>query len=217
MSLLLTFFILLLSFATMDVIKFRQALGSVKEAFGVQYVHDGEHEAVADDPIQIFDSEKTPAVAIMEDQALLRELSDAVNDEQLGGQVEAAAVPGRGVVLRINGEVLYHQGEAELRPEAWPILRRVSDLVAKGDHHIMIEGHTDDIPIRTSQYPSNWELSTARAIAAMRFMVTSGIAAARVGVAGYADLRPLEPNDSTEHRAVNRRVEFVFMRNIDAG
>jgi chemotaxis protein MotB len=81
----------------------------------------------------------------------------------------------------------------------------------------MIEGHTDDIPIRTSRYPSNWELSTARAISAMRFMVAAGIASARVGVAGYADLRPLQPNDSQERRSANRRVELVFMRNVDAG
>ncbi|MDH4063530.1 MAG: OmpA family protein [Acidobacteriota bacterium] len=217
MSLLLTFFILLLSFATMDVVKFREALGSLKEAFGVQFVHDGSHEAVADDLVQIFDTEHTPAIEILKDQALLRELSDAITDERLDGEVEAVAVPGRGVVLRISGEVLYRQGDAELRLEAQPILQRVTDLVAGSDHRIMIEGHTDDIPIRTARYPSNWELSTARAISAMRFLVGAGIEAARVGVAGYADLRPLRPNDSDESRAANRRVEFVFMRNTDAG
>ncbi|MEZ5288943.1 MAG: OmpA family protein [Vicinamibacterales bacterium] len=76
----------------------------------------------------------------------------------------------------------------------------------------MIEGHTDDLPIHTAQFPSNWELSTARATSAMRFMVGAGIEPVRVGVAGYADLRPLQPNDSDEHRARNRRVEFVFLR-----
>jgi chemotaxis protein MotB len=217
MSLLLTFFILLLSFATLDIVKFKEALGSVKEALGVQFVHDGSYEGVTDDLVQIFDSEAAPQVAVMEDAALLRELQQAIAEEQIGGHVEAAAVPGRGVVLRVNGEVLYQQGEADLRSDAFPILRRISGLAATARHHIMIEGHTDDLPIRTAQFPSNWELSTARAISAMRFLVSAGIEPGRVGVAGYADLRPLHPNDSDDHRAANRRVEFVFLRAPAAG
>lgn len=217
MSLLLTFFILLLSFATLDVVKFRDALGSLKDAFGVQYVRDGSHEAVADDPIEIFDGEQVPAVVVIEDQALLREIAAAIDAERLSGDVDAVLQPGRGVVLRINGEVLYEQGEADLLVQAAPILQRVADLVAAHDHHVMIEGHTDDVPIRTAAFPSNWELSAARAISAMRFLVDAGIEPERVGVAGYADLRPLEPNDTDAHRAVNRRVEFVFMRQAEGG
>lgn len=214
MSLLLTFFILLLSFSTMDIIKFKQALSSIKEAFGVQYLHDGDHEAVADDIVQIFDTEKTPELAVLEDQALLKELREAIAGEQNDGRLEVESVPGRGVVLRVNGEVLYRQGEAELRTEAAPILKRIAELATAAPHQVMIEGHTDDVPIRTAQFPSNWELSTARAITAMRFLVGAGVAGARVGVAGYADLRPLEANDSDTHRAANRRVEFVFMRSM---
>lgn len=216
MSLLLTFFILLLSFATMDIVKFREALGSIKEAFGVQYLHDGQYQALADDIVQIHDTEQAPDQVVVEDQALLRELQAAIDEEQIGGQVEAVAQPGRGVVLRVNGEVLYRQGEAELLGEALPILQRIAGLAAAAPHQVMIEGHTDDVPIRTAQFPSNWELSAARAISAMRFLVDAGVDAARVGVAGYADLRPLHPNDSDARRASNRRVEFVFLRTAGA-
>jgi chemotaxis protein MotB len=215
MSLLLTFFILLLSFATMDVVKFRDALGSLKDAFGVQVVHDGDVEGVTTTPIQVFDTAEAPLPVAAEDQALLDELNTAISDERLQSQVDTD-VDGRGVVLRISGEVLYRQGEADLRPEARPILGRVANLVGGTDQRIMIEGHTDDVPIRTSEFPSNWELSTARAITAMRFLVDQGIEPVRVGVAGYADLRPIEPNDSDAHRAANRRVEFVFMRSAPA-
>jgi chemotaxis protein MotB len=217
MSLLLTFFILLLSFATMDIVKFRDAMGSLQEALGVQVVRDGSYQAMADDMVQIFDAEESPDIAVLEDRALLHELQQAIAGERLDSQVEAEAVPGRGVVLRINGEVLYQQGEADLRPEAHSILHRISGLAADARHQIMIEGHTDDLPIRTARFPSNWELSAARAISAMRFLVAAGIEPARVGVAGYADLRPLHANDSDEHRAANRRVEFVFLRGMERG
>ena len=119
---------------------------------------------------------------------------------------------GAGVVVRINGRVLYRPGDSALRPESDAILGRIAGLVQGTRHRVMVEGHTDDLPISTARYPSNWELSTARAISGMRYLVDNGVEAGRVGVAGYADQRPLEPNDNVENRALNRRVEFVFIR-----
>ena len=139
------------------------------------------------------------------------ELSAAISEEGLDDEI-GAEIDGRGVVVRIDGQVLYPQGAAALKPESDAILARISDLVRNTEHRVMIEGHTDDIPIRTAQYPSNWELSTARAIAAMRFLVDHNVARERVGVAGYADQRPVVPNDGPVNRATNRRVEFVFIR-----
>ena len=212
MTLLLCFFILLLSFATMDVVKFRDAMGSVQEALGVQFEHDGAFEAVASSPLQLDEFEANGA--LVEDQALLAELSQAIAEEGLDDEI-GAEIDGRGVVVRIDGQVLYQQGEADLKLESDPILTRIAGLIRGTEHRVMIEGHTDDIPIRTARYPSNWELSTARAIAAMQFLVDQEVDAARVGVAGYADLRPLQPNDTNENRAANRRVEFVFIRADD--
>lgn len=212
MTLLLCFFILLLSFATMDIVKFREAMGSVQEALGVQFRHDGQFEAVASSPLQLDEFEESGAVG--EDRALLEELQAAISEEGLDNEI-GAEIDGRGVVVRINGRVLYRQGNAALRPESDPILRRIADLVKGTTHRVMIEGHTDDVPISTRQYPSNWELSTARAISGMRYLVEHGVEAERVGVAGYADLRPLAPNESAEQRAMNRRVEFVFIRETE--
>ena len=107
---------------------------------------------------------------------------------------------------------MYQQGDSSLKPASDAILARIAALVRGTRHRVMIEGHTDDIPIQTARYPSNWELSTARAIAAMRFLVDHNVDAERVGVAGYADQRPVAPNDGPENRATNRRVEFVFIR-----
>jgi chemotaxis protein MotB len=210
MTLLLTFFVLLLSFATMDKVKFQDALGSVQEALGVRWEHPGRFEAVATAPIQIFDLEATPAV-VLEDQALLDELEQGIAAEDLENEIDVE-MTGRGVLVRVSGRVLYQQSQATLRVEGQPMLRRIGDLARGSDHDIMIEGHTDDVPIQTRQFPSNWELSTARAIAAMRFLVDQGVDSDRIGVAGYAERRPLQPNDSDENRALNRRVEFMFTR-----
>ena len=139
------------------------------------------------------------------------ELTDAIVAEGLREDVDAE-IDGRGVVVRIDGQVLYERGGAELKPAAASMLTRIARLIQGTEHRVLIGGHTDDLPIQTVRYPSNWELSTARAIAGMRFLVDHGVDAARVGVAGYAHLRPLAPNDTSTHRAANRRVEFVFIR-----
>ena len=212
MTLLLTFFVLLLSFATMDAIKFREALGSVKDALGVPWKHVGEFEAVATSPAQ----PDTNGPPVLEDRALLEELKQAIAMERLQDVIDTE-ISGRGVLLRISGRALYPQGEATLKEAAHSMLGRVAKLAGRSDHHIMIEGHTDNIPIQTSRFPSNWELSTARAIAAMQYLVDSGVDATRVGVAGYADLRPIRENDTDVNRAVNRRVEFVFVRETAVG
>ena len=209
MTLLLCFFILLLSFATMDVVKFREALGSVQEALGVQFEHDGQFEAIASSPLQLDEFEATEG--LREDRALLDELNVVISEEGLDDEI-GAEIDGRGVIVRINGQVLYQQGDSSLKPASDAILARIAALVRGTRHRVMIEGHTDDIPIQTARYPSNWELSTARAIAAMRFLVDHNVDAERVGVAGYADQRPVAPNDGPENRATNRRVEFVFIR-----
>ena len=212
MTLLLCFFILLLSFATMDIVKFRDAMGSVQEALGVQFEHDGQFEAVASSPLQTDPYEEAPEIG--EDRALLEELNSAIEEEGLESEV-SAAIDGRGVIVRINGQVLYPRGDAALKEASTAILSRIAGLANGTSHRLMIEGHTDDLPIRTARYPSNWELSTARAIAAMRFFVEQNVDAGRVGVAGYADLRPIQPNDSEANRGANRRVEFVFIRQTD--
>ena len=212
MTLLLCFFILLLSFATMDIVKFREAMGSVQDALGVQREHFGQFEAIASSPLQLDEYEASGE--LREDRALLDELQQAIAEEGLDDEI-GADIDGRGVVIRINGRVLYQQGDSALKPESDAILSRIADLVQGTDHRVMIEGHTDDVPIATARYPSNWELSTARAISGMRYLVEHGVDAGRVGVAGYADQRPIEPNEGPEQRASNRRVEFVFIRQVD--
>ena len=121
MTLLLCFFILLLSFATMDIVKFRDAMGSVQDALGVQFLHEGEFEAIASSPLQLDEFEA--ASGLGEDRALLDELNAAISDEGLDDEI-GAEIDGRGVVVRINGQVLYQQGDASLKAESDAILSR---------------------------------------------------------------------------------------------
>jgi len=110
--------------------------------------------------------------------------------------------------------VLFDIGRAELRPRAKHILSKVGAIVRNMPNEIAVEGHTCDLPIRTQQFPSNWELSTARATTVVRFLIDhAGIAPRRVSASGYADSRPLAPNDSEARRVSNRRVDIVILSN----
>ncbi|RMH40734.1 MAG: flagellar motor protein MotB [Deltaproteobacteria bacterium] len=211
MTLLLTFFVLLLSFASMDITNFRMALGSVKDALGVEVEHPGDVTAIATSVVELSKRESTSNLQVFEEMMVSR-IREMVREKGLEGTIEA--VPdARGVIVRITGEILFETGEAELRPESKPTLDAVAEICRMLEYPISVEGHTDDRPIHTSRYASNWELSTARATAAMRYLVeTGGIDIARMSVAGYAHMRPIASNETPEGRARNRRVEFVFIR-----
>lgn len=223
MSLLLTFFVLLLSFANMDVVKFREALGSVQDALGVQQEHPGEFEGRTTNPIELSNSESTPFLDLMDlptrqaasasaaaDDQMLASVQKMISDQGLDDTVDAD-LSERGVVLRVRGQLLFEPGSASLRPGSLHLLDDIAGVANKFPHRLLIEGHTDDIPVRSAQYPSNWHLSASRAIAALRHLVeVAQVDPKRLACTGYADMVPLVPNDSPDHRAMNRRIEFVF-------
>ncbi len=117
----------------------------------------------------------------------------------------------RGVAIEINDSILFDPARAELQRDSVAMLRAVSDMVKDTDNLIQIEGHTDNQPIRSPQYPSNWELSSARAASVVRLFADSGIAPQRLVVIGYGDQRPVESNDKIEGRARNRRVTLNIL------
>jgi chemotaxis protein MotB len=115
-----------------------------------------------------------------------------------------------GISVEINASVLFSPGEAVLGQEAVAALRAVAEVVAQENFPIMVEGHTDNIPINTYRFPSNWELSSARASSVVRLFIDSGVAPERMTAAGYADQRPVAGNDSDAGRARNRRVAIMI-------
>lgn len=137
-----------------------------------------------------------------------RWLWDAMASDAIAADA-AVAVDDRVVTVRLGDRVLFDLGSADLRPDAAAALHRVGEALARVGAEVRVEGHTDDLPIATARFPSNWELSTARAAAVVRVLAGAGMASSRLSATGYADARPLRPEATTEARAANRRVELV--------
>ncbi len=125
----------------------------------------------------------------------------------------------RGLVIRVlTDRLLFASGSATLIPQAYPLLSEIAGLVnVDRTHPVAVEGNTDDVPIHSGSFPSNWELSTARASMVVRFLIGQGVYPTRLSASGYADLRPIDSNSSAAGRARNRRVEIVLQRLYGGG
>ena len=111
----------------------------------------------------------------------------------------------------MRGQVLFASGSADFRESAAPILDEIVNIIrAYSEYKVNIKGHTDDVPISTPQFPSNWELSAVRATTVLKYLISKGVNPFRLTATGYGELLPLVPNESSENRATNRRVEFVL-------
>jgi len=118
-----------------------------------------------------------------------------------------------GLVMRLSEHTLFESGAASISPQALALLEKIGVIVAQTNYLIRIEGHTDDVPIHTAIFPSNWELSTARAVNVLRYLIEHHhIDSQRVAAEGFAEFQPLVANDTPENRAKNRRVEVIFIR-----
>lgn len=213
-TLLLCFFVLLLSFAEQSEEKYRDALGSLKGAFGAR-----ELRAVSDDMAMFNTSNaaKDLAAKISHDERLLlgvvMRIKSLLEEEDDVKLKEGAGVTADrdGVVFSANSSAMFKPGAAELAPGATRILDNVIRVLKDYKLNLVVRGHTDDRPISTQKFPSNWELSAARAAVALDYIVNKGdIEISRAKAVGYADTRPAVPNDSAENRKKNQRVEFYM-------
>ncbi|MFC1513083.1 flagellar motor protein MotB [Thermodesulfobacteriota bacterium] len=203
MSLLLCFFVLLLSFANMDETKFEEVAGSLEKAFGTQRDRPllgtpmGEEmisKEFAGQPIDL-----TVQVQIV--QSMAEEMKD--------GLIEVEEDE-NGVTVRVKESVAFDSGRSVLKPRFQKVLDKLGKLFAPMEVDIEVSGHTDDTPLKkTGEYASNWGLSTARAVNVVEYWVRNyKIAASRLSAVGYADGHPLTSNATAVGRAKNRRVEF---------
>ena len=118
----------------------------------------------------------------------------------------------RGLVVHIVESAVFEPGSANLQPAAMVLLDLVYETIKDSPNHIRVEGHTDNSQINSAQYPSNWELSAARATKVVRYFVSNySIDAGRISALGYGEFRPIRPNNSIENRAINRRVDIVVL------
>lgn len=195
-TLLLTFFILYYSIASMNMQKFKEAIiGEEQASIGL---------------LELLDSaqikETMQSLTGLKSNDILKDIQEVAEDTELDVDTSAAKV-----VVRVPGASLFKPGQADLQLSARPILDEVIRVVNKyPNYKIHIQGHTDDEPISTERFPTNWELSAARATAVLRYFIDKGAEPERMTATGYADTFPLARNDTVPGRAKNRRVEFVL-------
>ncbi len=230
-TLLLTFFILLLSFAEMDVEKYRAMANSMAGAFGSNQVLG---DAVGGSPLTLIESDtvslpepmetatdepefideraeadaptKIPAGVIDLASRMIEELEPEVASEALSVNYDESRV-----VIRFSEEAAFRSGEAAIKPGMMPIIERVVEVLSGCTGDVLVAGYTDDRPIASGRYRSNWDLSAARAVSVVHELVLNRqVPAERVVAAGRAETNPLAPNDSPENRAKNRRVEIAI-------
>ena len=224
MSLLLCFFVLLLSFSQMDAAKFKDLAGSLEKAFGVQrliptYETPKGMKLVARDFEQAFI--KQPVVgegsadplelevrAIIQDaEGALRELVKTLQEQ---GLVEIDKELDR-IVMRLMGQTTFDSGQATIKPDMVILLDRIGEVIGNTERNILVAGHTDNVPLHGGPYGSNLGLSAARAAAVVEFFVKRGhVHPDKIATMAFGEYRPLVPNDSPEHRARNRRVEIIL-------
>jgi chemotaxis protein MotB len=131
------------------------------------------------------------------------------------GKLRVRIVRGR-MVVELSDNILFDSGRADLKKEGQTALQEVAGVLASiPDREFQIAGHTDNVAIKTAKFPSNWELSTARAVTVARFLATQGVPENRLSAAGYAETQPVASNDAPEGRQQNRRIEIVLMPNLD--
>ena len=256
MTLLMCFFVLLLTFAEMDIKRYEQIAGSMSEAFGVQRRIVAESVPMGTSVIALEFSPGVPrptpiSEPYQQDDALPEPAPDAAADEATpdlelteqmkrnveaqirATQADAAALAekltaeiargeveietsGRRIVVRIRERGSFASGSAELKPEYQALMRQFRDVLAAQEGAVEVQGHTDDVPIATARFRSNWELSSARAVSVAEPLLEGGVLdPRRLSVTGFADARPLVANDSADARARNRRVEIVIDQGID--
>src|SRR6056297_477488 len=215
MTLLLTFFILLYSFSTLDAVKFKNVasalqsvlLGEAKPTIFPNDIPPG--DTPTNTPVPI---EKTVVNKLNTELAeLYKIVSDYVEHEGLQAEI-SVRTDRRGVIIDIKERVLFDSGKAVLKEESKEVLEKVVTLVQQFDNELIIEGHTDTVPINTFQFSSNWELSVIRAVNVLRYFTeTKDVDPLRISAAGYGKYKPISTNDNATGRALNRRVNILIL------
>ena len=201
---MLSFFILLTSFSSLAPSKITRFVSSFSNAVSVLEHGSNleEGKAIRDPEVQLLPRENMTA-------QLFEQVRQVSHEEGLE-QVRLQRTP-KGVVLTLTDSLLFDSGQARFVEAAYSRLEKIGRLIQRIQVPVEIQGHTDNQPIHTTEFPSNWELSTARAISVLRHLMKNPeISPERLSAVGFAQFQPMVANDTAEHRALNRRVDFVF-------
>lgn len=211
MTILLVFFVLLYTLAFFEKEKYRHAVETIK----VQ-IEDNENLIGLMELMEI--PERPDTRITIEDitglksreKSLFENLNKFARSNTQSQSISTRILDGK-IIVNVEGNALFNSGSAGLNDTAVPIFDEIIQILHDyPDYNINIKGHTDNIPISTDIFPSNWELSAVRATTVLKYLISKGINPQRLTATGYGDVMPLVPNTSEENRARNRRVEFVL-------
>lgn len=213
MTLLMVFFVMLVAFSTIEKIKFKAAMGSFQGAIMPWQPKPTGKAVVEPLTVELMDQAQVEAMEAME------ELQEMIEEAELTEDVEIHQIAG-GVRIVFADPVLFDEGKDDLRSDAMPILAKLASVAKKAETgEILIEGHTDDTPIHNLRFPSNWELSAARALQVLKFLQAQNFPPERLAAVGYGEYRPrvkVPKTASEEEKAPNRRVE-IFLKLSEEG
>jgi chemotaxis protein MotB len=210
--LLLTFFVLLLTMSSMDTKKLRNLMTHFRASTGVlEFSGAGQVYSLGNFINQYNDTDSLLVVDqkhFLAKIKLVTSIKKKLND--INNQITLSEDE-RGIALAFHGNILFDTGETTLRKEAYPVLDVLAGAIETCPNDILIMGHTDNTPVRSKIYPSNWELSAYRGLSVLDyFLKKKGLSPSRFSVGGYGASRPLYPNTIPKNRALNRRVEIIF-------
>jgi chemotaxis protein MotB len=208
-TLLLAFFIMMYTFSKQDAQKHQEVADRLKAIFmgGSSVVKEGGATAS-----KAADASPGPAGAGREIETELENQIAAMANAFDEGHKISVFRDERGIVIRIMDRAFFDEGKAELKETAKGALRKIVPILEKSNNHVNIEGHTDDVPINTEEFRSNWELSTRRATEVVRHLIEKyGFEPSRISASGYAEYRPVAANDTQQNRALNRRIEIILL------
>jgi chemotaxis protein MotB len=204
-TLLFAFFTVMYAISHVDAGKLEKFAGSTKDAFNANSA--GEKIQVIEEIAPVYD----------DFTAVEAELKKAV-DALVANGYASVKRDERGVVISLGDNILFDAGEAIIRESAVSALAPIASVIQNIPHHISIEGHTDNLPIRSSLFPSNWELSTLRAANVLSYLIKNyNLPPERFSIAGYAEFKPVASNETPHGRAKNRRVDIVVLNHNSKG
>lgn len=224
-TLILVFFILLFSMSQIDLVKFEALSDSFRNRMifdffpssapldypgpGVDHAGKGDRTDSYKDPAALANWEKQKREEALD--ALLENVQSFLEEEEIESIVTARRSE-QGVALVLQDRILFDTGEATILDTGKPLLQKIGKLIDRIPNHIKVEGHTDSRPINSYRYPSNWELSGARASSVIRYLISEySFDPTRFSLVGYGETRPVKPNDTLENMQENRRVEILIL------
>ena len=210
--LLLTFFVLLLTMSSMDTKKLENLMTHFRDATGVLEFSGAKEVSSLETFISKYNDTASMLVIdqnkFFEAMDLPKSLKEMAKDLEQKLTINADE---RGIIIFLHEDILFDPGAATVKEELFPILDAIAEAVLDCDNEILIMGHADSSPIADVRYNTNWELSAHRGLAVLEyFLKQKQVSPARFSVGGYGATRPLYPNDTPEHRVLNRRVEIIF-------